>query len=69
MLKIKREKGINIKASDNKYHVTIQVGKKTRLNKYSKEALDLLKKGQSGMEYSVDIQSQSALKHPANSIR
>ncbi|HDR4733309.1 TPA: SIR2 family protein [Bacillus cereus] len=69
ILKIKREKGINIKASDNKYHVTIQVGKKTRLNKYSKEALDLLKKVQSGMEYSVDIQGQSALKHPANSIR
>ncbi|WP_231571514.1 hypothetical protein [Gordoniibacillus kamchatkensis] len=51
---IKLEKGINIKASDNKYHVTIKTNK-SEMNKYSHEAVKLLAKVKDGHDYHVDI--------------
>lgn len=51
---IKLEKGINIKASDNKYHVTIKIGK-SEMNKYSQEAVRLLLKVKNSNEYNVEI--------------
>lgn len=54
MSKIIRDTGIDIKATDNKYHITIKTGK-SELNMYSREAVDLLKKVKDGMVYEVDI--------------
>ncbi|MFB0832758.1 SIR2 family protein [Brevibacillus laterosporus] len=52
--RIRLEKGINIKASDNNYHVTIKIGK-TEMNKYSQEAVKLLSEVRDHKEYRVDI--------------
>lgn len=48
-----REKGIDLKATDNKYHVTIKLGK-SEMNKYSQEAVKLLAQVKNGEEYTVD---------------
>ena len=52
--KIKREKGVDIKASDNRYHCRIYYGK-NKLGKYSEDAVDLLKKAIKGQEYEVAL--------------
>lgn len=52
--RIKLEKGINIKASDNNYHVTIKIGK-TEMNKYSQEVVKLLTKVRDNKEYKMEI--------------
>lgn len=54
LARIKLEKGINIKASDNRYHVTIKIGK-SEMNKYSHEAVKLLSEVRDNKEYSVDV--------------
>lgn len=51
---IKLEKGINIKATDNKYHVTIKTNK-SEMNKYSHEVVRLLAKVRDGEEYHLEI--------------
>lgn len=51
---IKVEKGVDIKASDNRFHVTHKVSK-SAFNKYSPEFIDLLKKVQNGEEYEVEL--------------
>ena len=54
---VKEEKGIDIKASDNRYHVKIKIGKKRKsvVNKYSDEAVSLLRKVKDKVNYSLDI--------------
>lgn len=52
---VKEDKGINIKASDNKYHLTIRTGNKSHTQKYSEETLTLLEKVRDGVAYTVDI--------------
>ncbi|KJV28704.1 hypothetical protein VI06_11890 [Aquitalea magnusonii] len=51
--RIKEEKGINIKESDNKYHVAIKSGTKAYVHKYSAEAITLLEKVMNNEEYEV----------------
>lgn len=51
---IYRTKGVNIKETDNKYHVLIKMGK-TEMHKYSKHALEILKEVNEGKEYTLDI--------------
>ena len=51
--KIYREKGIDLKATDNKYQVTIKLGK-SEMNKYSQETVKLLTKVKNGEEYSLE---------------
>lgn len=41
---IKQEKGINIKTSDNRYHIAIMSGETTKTHKYSEELIDILLK-------------------------
>ncbi|WP_210367942.1 SIR2 family protein [Bacillus sp. REN3] len=50
-----RNKGVNIKETDNKYHVLIKTGK-TEMHKYSKHALELLREVNEGKEYTIDLQ-------------
>ncbi|MET3684448.1 hypothetical protein ABID56_002585 [Alkalibacillus flavidus] len=51
---IKSDQGINIKESDNKYHVTIKIGNSER-SKYSIDAIELLRSVQKGENYTLDI--------------
>jgi hypothetical protein len=50
--KVNEEKGFDIKASDNKYHLCIKYSK-TPVHKYSEDAVALLKKVKNGDEYSI----------------
>lgn len=53
--RIQREKGINIKASDNKYYISIKTGKRSHGQKYSDELLELLKKVRDNQEYELNM--------------
>ncbi|MDW6003998.1 SIR2 family protein [Vibrio mangrovi] len=54
IVKIEQEKGINIKESDNKYHVAIMVGQVMQTHKYSQSVIDLLTIVRDGGEYDVE---------------
>lgn len=53
--RITREKGVNIKASDNRYHARIKVSKNSKTGRYSPALVDLLKTVQSGADYTLDL--------------
>lgn len=55
LVQIKKEKGIDIKASDNKYHIAIKAGSVLQTRKYSQSLLDLLLLVKEGKEYEVVI--------------
>jgi hypothetical protein len=48
------EKRVNIKESDNKYHVAIMAGQVMQTHKYSQAAIDLLTRVRDGVEYEVE---------------
>lgn len=52
---IESEKRINIKSSDNKYHIAIKAGEKIQTHKYSQSCLDLLLLVKDKKEYNVEI--------------
>lgn len=52
--KVKQDKGIDLKESDNKYHVAHRVNR-TVFGKYSPDAVLLLEKVRDGQAYTVDI--------------
>lgn len=52
---IHSETGINIKYSNNRYHLTIKAGPKSNIEKYSQEAFDLLNKVKNQLEYKLDM--------------
>lgn len=57
IMKIKKETGINLKDSDNKYHIAIKSGNMNNvIHKYSPETIDLLKKVKNGIAYPLDLQ-------------
>jgi hypothetical protein len=53
---LKDQTGFDMKASDNKYHITMRVGKaaKSVTNKYSEAAVDLLRSVLNGEKYVLD---------------
>ncbi len=55
--KIKNETGIDLKASDNKYHCAVKVGKKDSSvsRKYSAALVSLLANVRDGKEFSIDL--------------
>lgn len=53
--KIDQNKGINIKESDNKYHVAIKIGETSQMHKYSQAAIDLLAAVRNGDDYALDM--------------
>ena len=53
--KIIEEKGINIKDSNNRYHLKIKSGQKSNIDKYSKACIDLLEKVKNELPYEIDI--------------
>lgn len=52
--RIRQEKGADIKASDNDYHIAVKGGKATTNHKYSDSAIALFKKVAAGESYTVD---------------
>jgi hypothetical protein len=52
---IKSQKGVNIKAADNRYHIAILAGNTMQAHKYSQAAVDLLKKVRDGENYELEI--------------
>ena len=53
--RIKKERGVDIKASDNQYHIGIKVGQASVNHKYSQLCVDLLRAVEAGEEYRVDL--------------
>jgi len=55
--RIKREKGVDIKRSDNRYHCATKVGRKNTsvAHKYSDHLMDLIERMEKGEEYELDL--------------
>ncbi|ADK16695.1 SIR2 family protein [Clostridium ljungdahlii] len=51
--KIREEKGVDIKSTDNKYHISVKTGETSRFRKYSSACIDLLRKVMNGDKYEV----------------
>lgn len=53
---IKKEKGIDINESDNKYHIKVKSGasEKSAVHKYSEAFVDLLRKVQQQLPYEIE---------------
>ena len=51
---IRKDKGVDIKSSDNRYHYHVSTGGKGSFRKYSEEAVVLLKKVRDGEDYSIE---------------
>ena len=49
------EKGVNIKDTDNKYHLRIKSGQSSEFRKYSQDALVLLEKVKNKLPYELDM--------------
>ncbi|AYY98420.1 SIR2 family protein [Burkholderia multivorans] len=53
---LKQEDNFDMKASDNKYHISIPSSKTGVIHRYSEAAVDLLQKVQNGEPYTIDRQ-------------
>ncbi|KAB0266597.1 hypothetical protein FEZ63_13240 [Microvirga brassicacearum] len=53
--RIKSEKGIDIRRSDNRYHCKIKIGRSAETRKWSSSTIDLLRKVDSGEEYTIQL--------------
>ncbi|HEX2950715.1 MAG TPA: SIR2 family protein, partial [Armatimonadota bacterium] len=52
---IEKDKNVNIKSSDNRYHVAVKVGNTSLFHKYSDAAFELLTSVRDGVNYDVVI--------------
>jgi hypothetical protein len=56
--RVSSELGVNIKASDNRYHSKVRIGRSSTVHKYSNELLEILHLMVKGLEYKLEpIQS------------
>lgn len=53
--RVESEHGVNIKHTDNRYHVAIMAGNVLQAHKYSQEAVDLLAKVRDGKVYELSV--------------
>ena len=53
--KVFEDKGVDLRATDNKYHCQIKSGKKSAFRKWSAAAVDLLEKVREDNDYSVQL--------------
>lgn len=51
-----QDSGFDLKATDNKYHIAVPMGKKAINHRYSEAAVDLLRKVRDGEQYELDKQ-------------
>lgn len=59
---IKNEKNIDIKASDNQYHVKVKSGDKSQIDKYSESLVDVLKKIIKKEDYEIQLKKKTKSK-------
>ncbi|NFV81899.1 SIR2 family protein [Magnetospirillum aberrantis] len=52
---LRQDTGVDIKASDNRYHIAVKSGKTTINHKYSEDALTLLSSLSAGQEYTLEL--------------
>ncbi|WP_291736183.1 SIR2 family protein [Leisingera sp. F5] len=52
---VKNETGLDIKASDNRYHGTVKISTKSKAQMYSDECVELLRKVRDGEVYKVEL--------------
>ena len=52
---MRSDKGIDIKQSDNQYHITVKSGEHSTVNKYSNALVSLLEKVKNGTEYELKL--------------
>jgi hypothetical protein len=60
--KISQQKKVNVKASDNQYHIKVKAGDKSEFNKYSEAFVELLRKVMSGQQYEVNLKQKKKSK-------
>lgn len=53
--RIRKDKNIDIKGSDNRYHIAVKTGRSSNVHKYSNEAVELLRKVKDQQDYEVEI--------------
>ncbi|MEC3890234.1 hypothetical protein [Xanthomonas campestris] len=56
--KIVRETGINVKSTDNQYHIKVKAGTKGEFRKYSEAFVDLLRKVKSREQYQITLKTK-----------
>ena len=56
--RICQQKKVNIKTSDNQYHIKVKAGDKSEFNKYSEAFVDLLQKVITGQPYEVSLKQK-----------
>ena len=54
--RIFEDKGVDIKSSDNRYHCTVRISKKSTAQMYSQDAVDLLGLAKAGLSYDIDLE-------------
>jgi len=57
--RIKKEKKVDIKASDNQYHIKVKSGDKSHFNKYSEAFVELLRKVKQNLPYDVSLKKKT----------
>lgn len=62
---IKQDKGVDISASDNQFHISVRSGTNSFVHKYSEAAVDLLSKVLQGVDYNVALKKKETKKKPA----
>jgi hypothetical protein len=63
--KVHEDKGINLCASDNQFHLSVKSGTSTFIHKYSEAAFSLLRAVLAGEDYDPSIRKRSAKKSSA----
>lgn len=57
--RIVHDKKVNVKTSDNQYHIKVKAGDKSNFNKYSEAFVDLLRKVQKSLPYEVNLKKKT----------
>lgn len=60
--KIIQQKKVNIKISDNQYHIKVKAGDKSEFNKYSEAFVELLRKVLDGKPYDISLKQKKKAK-------
>lgn len=56
--KVIQQKKVNVKISDNQYHIKVKAGDKSEFNKYSEAFVELLRKVMDGQPYEVSLKQK-----------
>ncbi|KIT15594.1 hypothetical protein jaqu_26910 [Jannaschia aquimarina] len=63
--KIVEEKGVDLKATDNRYHSKVKVGRKSEIHKYTDDTIGLLQLVKDGAPYEIENDDDACVATPA----